>query len=295
MSHPDDQSGLSPKAQNSGTAPDAGGDFANMLAEFEREQPATGRSRKDQAKKARGMQVGAEVRGRVLSIGRDSIFVDLGGKQDGILAVDEVRGPDGEITVKVGDEVTARVVEMDGRSGGVVLRRLFGRGGADSQAELQQAFEFGVPVEGQITGVVKGGVDVLIAGQRAFCPISQLDMRHVEDATSFIGQKHRFRITRIEEGGRSLNVVVSRRALLEEDAKVHAAELRTRLAVGVVLRGKVSAIKDYGAFVDLGGIEGMLHVSELSFQRGAPSERHPDRRARDRSADHPAREGRRPA
>ena len=87
----------------------------------------------------------------------------------------------------------------------------------------------------------------------------------------FVGQKQRFQITRCEETGRSLNVVLSRRALLEEDAKAQAVELRKRLAVGAVLRGKVSAIKDYGAFVDLGGIEGMLHISELSFQRA----RHP--------------------
>jgi small subunit ribosomal protein S1 len=238
-----------------------------MLAEFEREQPGAGRSK---SKKPRGPQIGAEVRGRVLSIGRDAVFVDLGGKDDGILAIDEVRGPDGQITVAVGDEIAARVVEVDGRSGGVVLRRTLGRG-ADGRAELQQAFELGIPVEGQITGVVKGGVEVQVAGLRAFCPISQLDLRHVEDAAPYVGQKHRFRVTRFEETGRSANVVLSRRALLEEDQKAQAAELRKHLAVGAVLRGRVSAIKDYGAFVDLGGIEGMLHVSELSFQRA----RHP--------------------
>jgi small subunit ribosomal protein S1 len=238
-----------------------------MLAEFEREQPSTGKSK---AKKVRGPQIGAEIKGRVLSIGRDAVFIDLGGKDDGILAIDEVRGPDGQLTVAVGDEVSARVVELDGRSGGVVLRRVLGRG-ADSRAELQQAFELGIPVEGQVTGVVKGGVEVQVAGVRAFCPISQLELRHVEDASPLVGQKHRFRITRFEETGRSVNVVLSRRALLEEDQRAQAAELRKRLVVGAVLRGKVSAIKDYGAFIDLGGIEGMLHVSELSFQRA----RHP--------------------
>lgn len=279
MSHLDDFSGpKSAKASSpatsktdsgqAGAATDSGGDFANMLAEFEREQPG---GNKPRSKKARGgPQVGAEVKGRVLSIGRESIFIDLGGKDDGILPVDEVRGPDGQITVAVGDEITARVVEMDGRSGGVILRRLLGRG-ADNAAELLQAYELGIPVEGQITGVVKGGVEVQVAGVRGFCPISQLDLRHVEDAGVYVGQKQRFQITRCEETGRSLNVVLSRRVLLEEDAKAQAVELRKRLAVGAVLRGKVSAIKDYGAFVDLGGIEGMLHVSELSFQRA----RHP--------------------
>lgn len=273
MSHRDDFSGPSaPKASTSDSTVAAGAgsgeDFAHMLAEFEREQP--GGASRSKSKKARGPQIGAEVKGRVLSIGRDFVFIDLGGKDDGILPVDEVRGPDGQLTIAVGDEISARVVEMDGRSGGVVLRRVLGRG-ADSRAELQQAFELGIPVEGQISGVVKGGVEVQVAGVRGFCPISQLDLRHIEDAAAFVGQKHRFQITRCEESGRSLNVVLSRRALLEQDAKAQAAELRKRLAVGAVLRGKVAAIKDYGAFIDLGGIEGMLHVSELSFQRA----RHP--------------------
>ncbi|MFO0577721.1 MAG: S1 RNA-binding domain-containing protein [Polyangia bacterium] len=238
-----------------------------MLAQFEQEQ-GTGAPNKNKADKRRS--IGTEVRGRVLSIGRDYVFVDLGGKDDGLLPVDEVRQPDGSLSVKVGDEVVARIAEVDGRMGGLVLRRVMGRG-PEARAELFQAFEAGIPVEGQISGVVKGGVEVQIAGVRAFCPISQLDLRHVEDATPYVGQKHRFRITRCEEQGRSLNLVVSRRSLLEEEQQEQAAVLRKQLGIGVVLRGRVTAIKDYGAFVDLGGIEGMLHVSELSFQRA----RHP--------------------
>lgn len=248
------------------------GDFAQMLAQFEKEQGGGGSGAKGGGKDKRrsSYQPGTEVRGRVLSIGRDYVFVDLGGKDDGMLALDEVREPDGTIGVKVGDEVTARVAEIDSRMGGVVLRRVMGRG-PDAKNELFQAFEHGIPVEGQVSSVVKGGIEVQIAGVRAFCPISQLDLRHVEDATPFIGQKLRFRITRCEEQGRSLNLVVSRRSLLEEEQQAAAATLRKQLSVGAVLRGKVTAIKDYGAFIDLGGIEGMLHVSELSFQRA----RHP--------------------
>ena len=247
-------------------ATDQTSDFASLLADFEREQqqPGSRNARKPRPK------VGSEVRGRVLSIGRDTAFVDLGGKDDGMLALDEVRGPDGQLTIAVGDEITARVVEIDGRAGCVVLRRMMGRG-AEGRTELMQACELGIPVEGQVTGVVKGGVEVQVAGVRAFCPISQLELRHIEDGSEFVGQKLQFRISRCEESGRNLNVVLSRRSLLEEAAQVQATELRKKLAVGLVLRGKVTGLKDFGAFVDLGGINGMLHVSELSFQRA----RHP--------------------
>ncbi len=239
----------------------ASSEFAAMLAEFEKEQKSSPARRKQE-----GPKVGAEVRGRILSIGRDSAFVDLGGKDDGAIPLDELRGPDGQLTAQVGDEITARLVEIDGRGGGVVLRRTLGRG-PDARGELRQAFELGIPFEGTVSGVVKGGVEVQVAGVRGFCPISQLDLRHTEDASGYVGQKLQFRITRFEENGRSVNVVLSRRALLEEAAQALAEELRKKLAPGVVARGRVTALKDYGAFIDLGGIEGMLHVSELSFQR----------------------------
>lgn len=236
-----------------------------MLAEFEREQKVVPSRRKQE-----GHKVGTEVKGRILSIGRDSAFVDLGGKDDGAISLEELRGPDGQLTVRVGDEITARIVEIDGRGGGVVLRRTLGRG-PDARAELHQAFELSIPIEGQVSAVIKGGVEVQVAGVRGFCPISQLDLRHVDDASGYVGQRFLFRITRLEETGRLLNVVLSRRTLLEEAAQAQAEELRKKLAPGVVVRGRVTALKDYGAFVDIGGIEAMLHVSELSFQRA----RHP--------------------
>lgn len=239
-------------------------DFAALLAEYEQQGSGT---TKKKPRSAPALSVGQEVRGRVVAMSRDAVFVDLGGKDDGVLALDEVRAPDGTVTVKIGDEIQARIAEIEGRGGGVVLRRMFGRGGTQGSEELRQAFELGIPVEGQVTGIVKGGIEVQVSGARAFCPISQLEMRHVDDAAVYVGQRLQFKITRFEEGGRSLNLVLSRRLILEAEAKVRAVELRKKLAIGAVLRGKVTAIKEYGAFVDLGGIEGMLHVSELSFQR----------------------------
>ncbi|HEX4462579.1 MAG TPA: S1 RNA-binding domain-containing protein [Polyangia bacterium] len=235
-------------------------DFATLLAEFE--GPDDGRSKK----KRKEPQVGDQVRGKVISIGKSAAFVDIGAKSDGVIDLTELRDADGKLLVKPMDELEARVVEVGGPSGSIVLKRLLGRG-AEGKAELEQAFQLGVPVEGTVSGVNKGGVEVTVAGVRAFCPISQLDSRHVEDAAAFVGQKLRFRITRYELNGNRLNMIVSRRALLDEEQAKLAVETRKTLEPGAVVRGKVTTIKDYGAFVDLGGVEGMLHVSELGFQR----------------------------
>jgi len=236
-------------------------DFASMLAEFEQRDAGS--------KRRRGPQVGETVRGRIVSIGADSVFVDLGGKSEGTLDVAEVRDEQGTITVAVGDEIEAKVVSTE--EGTPVLRRVIGHGrGAEARAELAQAFEHGIPVEGLVTAVNKGGVEVHVAGLRAFCPISQLELRHVDDASGFVGQRLSFRITRYEPGPRGRdNVVLSRRALLEEEQRARAVETRAKLEPGAVLAGTVSTLKDYGAFVDLGGIEGMLHVSEIGFARVA--------------------------
>jgi small subunit ribosomal protein S1 len=229
-------------------------DFAAMLAEFEKDAP-----------KRRDPKVGETVKARIVSIGQESVFLDVGAKSEGVLDIVEVRDAEGHITVAVGEIIEARVVESGG--GGVVLRRSAIGRGPQAQAELQQAFELRLPVEGVVSGVNKGGVEVTVAGSRGFCPISQLDLRHVEDAAAFVGERLQFYITRYEMGRRETNLVLSRRALLEEDAHRRAAEVRSRLTVGAVLRGTVTTIKDYGAFIDLGGLEGMLHVSELGFQR----------------------------
>jgi small subunit ribosomal protein S1 len=131
---------------------------------------------------------------------------------------------------------------------------------------LQRAYEEQSPVEGHITGTTKGGLEVEMAGTRAFCPASQIELGYVEDLQSFVGQRLAFRITKYEMGRRA-NLVVSRRVLLEEEQRSLAAQTRARLEVGAVMNGRVSSLQDYGAFVDLGGIEGLLHVSELAYGR----------------------------
>jgi small subunit ribosomal protein S1 len=232
-------------------------DFAALLAEFEGRK-GSGRTQ---------VRVGEMVRARVLSIGQEAAVVEIaGGAVEGMLDLDQLRDGDGNLTVKVGDEVEARVSETMGKQGSVVLRRAMARG-PEAKEELAQAARLGLPVEGTVTAVNKGGVDVSVAGGRGFCPISQLDARHVPDPAEYVGRKLQFRITRYDVDRRGVNLVVSRRSLLEEEAQARAAELRTRLCVGAVLPGVVVAIKEFGAFVDLGGVEAMLPASELGYGR----------------------------
>jgi small subunit ribosomal protein S1 len=232
-------------------------DFAAMFEASEQRAEAAGS----------GPAVGDVVSGTVVSISADAVFVDLGGKSEGMLEIDQVTDRDGELLVSVGDTVRAQVVDSGERSGVIVLRRTLGKG-PEASRELALAYEHGIPVEGLVAAVNKGGFDVQVAGVRAFCPISQMDTRYVERPEDYVGQRLSFRITRYEAGHRgSANVVLSRRALLEEELAEQAAETRKRLEVGAVLRGTVCSIERYGAFVDLGGIEGMLHVSELSHSR----------------------------
>lgn len=215
---------------------------------------------KPKGKAARRPQPGDVVRGVITSIGKDAVFVDLGGKAEGVLDREQVVNADGELRVKVGDTVEARVAGE--RGGALVLRVKMGKG-PEARAELVQALELGIPVEGKVTQPVKGGLEIDVAGVRGFCPASQIDARFVEDLTSFVGQRLEFRVTQYERG----NLVLSRRALLEEENARRAAETRGKLVVGAVIRGKVTGFKPFGAFVDLGGLDGMLHVSELGFTR----------------------------
>ena len=224
-------------------------DFAAMFAESERDKP-----------RAKRPKIGDVIKGKVITIGKDAVFVDIGGKAEGQLDKSQVSDSDGKLFVNIGDVLEARVVSDAG--GTLVLRTKLMRG-PEARAELAQAFELGIPVEGLVNEVVKGGVSVDVAGVRGFCPASQLDTRFVEDLTSYIGQRLTFKITRYEPR----NLVLSRRALLEVEQEKQATETRKKLVPGAVLRGKVVGFKPFGAFVDVGGIEGMLHISELGFGR----------------------------
>jgi len=241
------------------TPDDAGEDFASM---FEATQP------KSKAAKARSVAAGDLISCKVIAIGQSSVFVAVGDKAEGTIDLAEFRDPaTGEIRVSVGDEIQASVLDDGGTSGSAVLTRMLGRGG-HAAAELEQALALGVPVEGLVSGETKGGFEVHFGSVRAFCPGSQIDLRRGGEripGSEYVGKRFAFRVIKVENDGR--NVVVSRRDILEEQAAEEATKTWQKIQVGAVLDGTVRSIRDFGAFVDLGGVDGMIHISELAFTR----------------------------
>lgn len=205
---------------------------------------------------------GQTVTGTVVAIRSDVAFVDVGGKGEATIDVEELRDEEGDLEVEVGDRIEAVVVAT---SGGLRLSRKLARGAATLR-QLEDAFRAGLPVEGKVERANKGGYEVRIAGQRAFCPVSQIDTLRNTDPSSHEGRVYAFRILEFKDGGK--NLVLSRRALLEEEQREQAEEVRRSIVPGAVLTGRVASIRDYGAFVDLGaGVQGLLHVSEMGWSR----------------------------
>ncbi|WP_394829509.1 S1 RNA-binding domain-containing protein [Pendulispora albinea] len=221
-------------------------------------------------KRGKTPRVGDRVEGLVVQIGRDSVFVELDGKRQAFFEASELRAPDGTVSVAEGEKVSAHVVEVDEGRGIIRLGRSLGKPG--SLAALEQSKASGLGVEGKVTGVNKGGLDVDVGGMRAFCPMSQVDVRRVEDADvkALIGQMLRFVVTDIRDGGK--NIVVSRRALLQQESSENAARALSAIEPGAVLQGTVSSVREFGAFVDLGGVEGMIPRSEIGYDRNVSVE-----------------------
>jgi small subunit ribosomal protein S1 len=206
---------------------------------------------------------GQSIEGTIVAIGEEVAFVDVGGKGEATMDLDELRGAEGGLDVAVGDRIQAIVVST---GGGITLsRRLARRAATDRQ--IEDAYRSRLPVEGRIERAVKGGFEVRVGSQRAFCPFSQIGSPGAEPS-ALEGQVSEFRIIEYSEGGR--NLVVSRRALLEEEQQARAAEVKRTIVVGAVLTGRVASVRDFGAFVDLGGnVQGLLHVSEMAWSRVA--------------------------
>jgi small subunit ribosomal protein S1 len=212
--------------------------------------------------KARRFERGQTIDGTVVAIGPEVAFVDVGGKGEATIEVSELKDAEGQLEVAVGDRVQAVVVST---TGGLTLSRRLARGAATAR-QLEDAFHARLPVEGKVEAAVKGGYEVRIGGLRAFCPFSQIDTLRNTDPAGHVGQVYEFRIIEFKDGGK--NLVVSRRALLEEQQQASAAEARQSIVVGAVLTGRVASVLDFGAFVDLGGgVQGLLHVSEMGWSR----------------------------
>ena len=211
---------------------------------------------------AKRFDEGQTIQGTIVAIGPEVAFIDVGGKGEATIEIEELTDAEGVLEAAVGDRIEAMVVST---SGGLRLSRKLARGAA-TKRQLEDAFHAGLPVEGKVDRAVKGGYEVRVAGQRAFCPISQIDTVRNTDPAEHEGRVYTFRILELKDGGK--NLVVSRRALLEEEQREDATALRKSIVAGAVLTGRVASVRDYGAFVDLGaGVQGLLHVSEMGWSR----------------------------
>jgi small subunit ribosomal protein S1 len=222
-------------------------------------------------KKSASVKVGEKISATVIRSGKDYVFLDLGARAEGLLGV-EALPKENAGALSPGDRLDVFVTAI--RDGAVMCGMSVTAAGLDPQgkddkeaqsAALKDAFDAQMPVEGTVKEVVKGGFSVTVMGRRAFCPISQIDKAYCDTPEDHLGNTYRFLITKFEEGGR--NIVVTRRQILEQEAEVAAQRVWQNISAGQTYTGKVTSVKPYGAFVDIGGVEGLIHVSELGFDK----------------------------
>jgi small subunit ribosomal protein S1 len=206
---------------------------------------------------------GQKITATVVDISQDSIFLDVGEKSEGFLDRKELEDETGTISVGPGD--TLEVYFLSESRNEMLFTTKIG-GSSTSQAHLEEAYHSAIPLEGLVKKEIKGGFAITVAGNvRAFCPYSQMDLKRATDPEEYVGQHLLFRITQFEEGGR--NIVLSRRIILEEEREHKREELRKQLKEGMTVKGEIASIKDFGAFVDVDGIEGLIPISEIGWSR----------------------------
>ena len=243
MFEQDDEDGIT------GDTPDTNAeDFAQLLAR-ERSEPAKPEPRP-----------GEKVTGTIVQITDTEAFVDCGGRAELPIALRELQNDKGELTRGVGSSITAWV-RVDGER---QFLSISGHARGRDTAPIEEAHRSGMPLSGIVRETNKGGFVIDLGGHRAFCPISQIDAHFVEDPQVFVGQTLQFRVVEFGAGGRTL--VVSRRAILREEIATRAAETRGTLKIGDIRDGTVCRLMTFGAFVDIGGVEGLVHVSEISHE-----------------------------
>jgi small subunit ribosomal protein S1 len=217
----------------------------------------------EQPKKIRRLNPGQRITATIAEISGESIFLDTGAKSEGILSAAELHDEEGNLSVSVGDTIEVYFIRTKASEQLFTTRIGSGAG----SAHLEEAWQSGIPVEGVVKEEIKGGFEITLAGNiRAFCPYSQMGLRRVEDAAATYLDTHMsFKITRYEENGR--NIVVSARAILAEERERMKEDLQKRLTEGMTVAGKVTSIRDFGAFVDIGGVEGLIPISEIGWSR----------------------------
>jgi small subunit ribosomal protein S1 len=229
--------------------------FAEML-----EKSSTRKSR---------LRPGQKVNAKVVGTSSDYIYIDLGGKSEGIIDVAELKDENGNLTVKDGDTIEAAFVSVvDGAMKMTTMMR--GQSSAKLN-KISEAFTAGLPVNGEVRREIKGGFEVHVDGIRCFCPFSQIDLKKGREGGIYVGNTFAFKILEYKENGRT--IVISRRAILQDEKTAAINKLKESLSVGMDLSGKVSSLQKFGAFVDIGGFEGLIPASEMSWAKAGRPEK----------------------
>jgi small subunit ribosomal protein S1 len=215
------------------------------------------------SRKAVRFTPGQRIKTRVVGISGDIAFIDLGDKSEGAVNTAEFRDKDGNLQVKTGDEFDAFFVSVD--NGIRKFTTLVHGYSAVSLRNIRDAFEAGLPVQGEIKREIKGGFEVLAGDVRCFCPFSQIDLKGGREGGVYLGSSFAFKVLEFEDYGK--NIILSRRAILEKEKAEKVLQLKEALQVGMDVTGTVRSVMNFGAFVDLGGVDGLIPASELSWVR----------------------------
>jgi small subunit ribosomal protein S1 len=208
------------------------------------------------------LQIGNKVRGKIISISHDTIFVDIGSKIDGVVEQAQLLDENKQMNYEEGDVVELYVVALEEDE----IRLSKALSGIGSFTLLKEAYENAVPVEGKILETCKGGLRVDVMGRKAFCPASQIDINFVENMEDCVGQTYKFLIRQVD--ARDKNVVISRRALLSQELEKSKNQFYAGLQIDSIMDGRVTKLMPYGVFVEIHpGVDGLVHVSELSWSR----------------------------
>lgn len=234
------------------------------------EEPSFEEMLKESFKAEPLIEVGSKVETRVVAIDNDLVYLDLGTRMEGTARRSEFI-EDGKLVIKEGDAVTVHVIGK--RSGAFQCARWFAHAGAMPQAvegdsvpfALRDAYDHGVPVEGKVITLIKGGFEVTVLGKKAFCPLSQIDRNYCDNPEVHTGKTYAFQISQLADDGS--NIVLSRKEVLFHEDRQRADRRWQEIEVGTIYEGTVAHLQSYGAFVDIGGIDGLLHVSEISHSR----------------------------
>ncbi|MDA3812185.1 MAG: S1 RNA-binding domain-containing protein [Spirochaetaceae bacterium] len=210
----------------------------------------------------KSLEPGQIIEAEIVSISGGCVFLQLDGKSEGQIDSEELTDKDGTITVKEGDIIKAFF--LNSKNGEKHFTTKISGDKAD-KALLENAFQSGIPIEGVVEKEIKGGFEIKIGDTRAFCPFSQIGLKRVEKAEEYVGTKHTFKIIEYGENGR--NILVSSRVLLEEEQNAQIEILKKTLHEKMKVKGTVKSIQDFGAFVDIQGVQALLPISEISRSR----------------------------